>query len=47
MAKTEAWRKGDLKSALADVFLKMDDILGQESAREELSEMAGGTEENK
>jgi len=45
--KTEGWQKGDLKEALANVFLKMDDMLGQEDVKDELSEMAGGVEENK
>jgi hypothetical protein len=41
LVKTEGWQKGDLKEALANVFLKIDDILSQESVKGELTEMAG------
>ena len=42
LVKSEAWKRGELGSALTDTYLRIDEILVQEGNRTELQEMAGG-----
>ena len=45
---TEGWKKGSLESALADGYLRLDDIMRLQERRAELQELGGsGAEEEK
>lgn len=41
LVKTAAYQKGNTKDALVETFLKMDEMLSQESVQEELQALAG------
>ena len=43
LVKTTAWKQGNLGGALADTYLRIDEILGGEESRAELTELAGGS----
>ena len=45
LVKTTAWKQGNLGGALADTYLRIDEILGGEESRAELTELAGGSGE--
>lgn len=41
LVKTKAYQQGDTKEALVQVFLRMDEMLSQESVQGELQALAG------
>lgn len=45
LVKSDAWKQGNLEGALADTYLKIDEILSREDTRAELMEMAGSNKE--
>ena len=48
LINTDGWKKGSLESALADGYLRLDDIMRLEERRAELHELGGsGAEEEK
>ena len=43
LVSSTAWKQGNLGDALADTYLRIDEILGGEESRAELTELAGGS----
>ena len=41
LIKTNSYQRGDSKQALVDAFLKMDEMVSQESVQAELQALAG------
>ena len=45
LVNTEGWKKGSLEGALADGYLRLDDIMRLEERRAELTELGGSAAE--